>query len=70
MRKRCRVFLVITVAIKTRLTGISVKRHRAAALQDAGAHFQAPLFPLGFGARQPYAVLPERTDFRQLNRPP
>jgi hypothetical protein len=32
------------------------KRHRAAALHDAGANSKAPLFPPGFGVRQPYAA--------------
>ena len=33
------------------------KRHRAAALHDAGANSRVPLFPPGFGVRQPYAAL-------------
>jgi hypothetical protein len=33
------------------------KRHRAAALHDACANSKAPLFPPGFGVRQPYAAL-------------
>jgi hypothetical protein len=32
------------------------KRHRAAALQDAGATDRVRLFPRGLGVRQPYAA--------------
>ena len=33
------------------------KRHRAAALEDAGAHPNTHLRPRGHGVRQPYAAL-------------
>jgi hypothetical protein len=41
------------------------KRHRAAALHDAGAKYCAPLLPRGCGVRQPYAafVTPNGDDF-------
>jgi len=35
------------------------RRHRAAALQDAGAHASELLRPRGFGVRQPHAAIIE-----------
>jgi hypothetical protein len=36
---------------------VQQKRHGAAKLQDAVAPSRAPLFPPGFGVRQPHAAL-------------
>src|SRR6266498_149664 len=42
---------------------VSIKRHRAAALHDAGAFSETPPFPQGFGVQRPYAAFIEnRTD--------
>src|SRR6185436_16507710 len=38
------------------LTIAQKKRHRAAALHDAGAMYCTPLLPRGRGVRQPYAA--------------
>src|SRR5690349_15253265 len=48
------------------------KRHRAAALHDAGAKHYASLLPRGRGVRQPYAALTSvhlRSDFPENSKP-
>src|SRR2546429_470557 len=46
--------------------GAGQKRHRAAALQDAGAFSRTPFQPRGFGVRQPYAAFAAMPPAREL----